>query len=70
MDVLYHDKYRNESAENETGVRYVELDELLRTCDFISVHTPLTPETQHLIGQRELDLMQPMTVLVNSRVVR
>lgn len=66
MDVLYHDKYRNESAENETGVRYVELDELLRTCDFISVHTPLTPETQHLIGQRELDLMQPMTVLVNS----
>jgi glyoxylate reductase len=66
MDVLYHDKYRNESAENETGVRYVELEELLRTCDFISVHTPLSPETQHLIGQRELDLMQPMTVLVNS----
>jgi glyoxylate reductase len=66
MEVLYHDKYRNESAENETGVRYVELDELLRTCDFISVHTPLTPETRHLIGQEELDLMQPAAVLVNS----
>ena len=66
MEVLYHDKYRNESAENETGVRYVELDELLRTCDFISVHTPLTPETRHLIGQGKLDLMQPTAVLVNS----
>ena len=66
MEVLYHDKYRNESAENETGVRYVELDQLLRTCDFISVHTPLTPETRHLIGQEELDLMQPAAVLVNS----
>jgi glyoxylate reductase len=66
MKVLYHDQYRNESAENETGVRYVELDELLSTCDFVSIHTPLTPETQHLIGQRELDLMQPTAVLVNS----
>jgi glyoxylate reductase len=66
MDVLYHDKYRNERAENETGVRYVGLDELLRTCDFISVHTPLTPETRHLIGRGELDLMRPTAVLVNS----
>jgi glyoxylate reductase len=64
MEVLYHDRYRNESAE--TGARYLELDELLRTCDFISIHTPLTPETKHLIGQGELDLMQPTAVLVNS----
>ena len=66
MEVLYHDQYRNESAERETGAQYLELDELLRTCDFISVHTPLTPETRHLIGQGELDLMQPTSVLVNS----
>src|SRR5829696_2186578 len=66
MEVLYHDQYRNESAEKETGAQYLELDELLRTCDFISVHTPLTPETRHLIGQGELDLMQPTSVLVNS----
>jgi glyoxylate reductase len=64
MEVLYHDQYRNESAE--TGARYLELDELLRTCDFISIHTPLTPETKHLIGQGELDLMQSTAVLVNS----
>jgi len=66
MEVLYHDQYRNESAGKETGAQYLELDELLRTCDFISVHTPLTPETRHLIGQGELDLMQPTSVLVNS----
>src|ERR671910_154449 len=64
MDVLYHDKHRNEEAEQELGARYLNLDELLRTCDFISVHTPLTPETRHLIGQRELDLMQPAAVFV------
>jgi glyoxylate reductase len=64
MEVLYHDRYRNESAE--TGAQYLELDELLRTCDFISIHTPLTPETKHLIGQGELDLMQSTAVLVNS----
>jgi len=66
MEVLYHDQYRNESAEKETGVRYVELDELLCTCDFISVHTPLTDETHHLIGTTELGRMKPESVLVNT----
>jgi glyoxylate reductase len=66
MEVLYHDQYRNESAENAIGVRYVELDELLRTCDFISAHTPLTDETHHLIGTTELGRMKPEAVLVNT----
>jgi glyoxylate reductase len=66
MEVMYHDQYRNESAEQETGAQYLELDELLETADFISIHTPLTPETRHLIGQGELDLMQPTAILVNS----
>ncbi len=66
MEVLYHDQYRIESAEKETGVRYVELDELLRTCDFISVHTPLTDETHHLIGATELERMKPEAVLINT----
>jgi glyoxylate reductase len=66
MEVLYHDQYRSESAEKETGAQYLELDELLQTADFISVHTPLTPETTHLIGPEELDLMRPTAILVNS----
>jgi glyoxylate reductase len=66
MEVLYHDKYRNESAEKEIGVRYTELDELLRTCDFISVHTPLTDETYHLIGATELGRMKAEAVFINT----
>jgi glyoxylate reductase len=66
MEILYHDQYRNESAEKETGVQYAELDELLRTCDFISVHTPLTDETHHLIGARELERMKPEAILINT----
>jgi glyoxylate reductase len=42
------------------------LDELLERSDFISLHVPLTPETHHLIGERELRLMRPHAVLVNT----
>jgi D-3-phosphoglycerate dehydrogenase len=66
MEVLYYDQYRNESAEEELGARYLELDDLLRESDFVSIHTPLTPETRHLIGERELGLMQSTAVLVNA----
>ena len=44
----------------------MELDELLRTADFVSVHTPLTAETRHLIGERELRLMKPTSYLINT----
>ena len=66
MEVLYYDQYRNESVEEELGARYLELDDLLRESDFVSIHTPLTPETRHLISERELDIMQPTSVLVNA----
>jgi len=66
MDLVYHDQYQNEEAERELGARYLELHDLLQKSDFVSIHTPLTPETTHLIGAEELDLMQPTAVLVNS----
>ena len=66
MDLVYHDQYRNEGAERELGARYLELEELLRTSDFVSIHTPLTPETTHLIGADELERMKPEAVLVNT----
>ncbi len=66
MEVLYHDQYRNEEAERELETRYLELEVLLGTCDFVSIHTPLTPETRHLIGAGELERMKPESVLVNS----
>jgi glyoxylate reductase len=66
MEILYHNRSRNEDAEEELGARYLELDDLLRESDFVSIHTPLTDETRHLIGERELGLMRPTSVLVNT----
>jgi glyoxylate reductase len=66
MRLLYHARNRRPEQERELGLEYVSLDDLLRQSDFISVHTPLTEETRGLIGERELALMKPTAVLVNS----
>ena len=65
MPVLYHSRHRAEALEAELGARYVSLDDLLRQADFVMISTALTPETRHLIGERELSLMKPTSVLVN-----
>jgi glyoxylate reductase len=66
MEILYHNRSRKEDAEKELGARYLELRELLSESDFISVHTPLTEETRHLIGKEELGRMKSGAVLVNT----
>lgn len=48
------------------GVRFVALDELLRTSDVVSIHVKLTEQSQGLIGRRELGLMKPDAILVNT----
>ena len=50
----------------ERGAEPVGLDFLLRNADFVTVHTPLTPETRHLIDAAALAKMKPTAVLVNS----
>ncbi len=66
MRVLYCDSTRRPKEERRYGLVYVELDQLLTESDFISLHTPLIPETHHLVGERELALMKPTAVLVNT----
>lgn len=67
MRVLYHNRSRlDESEERDLGVEYAERDDLLRTSDFVSLHVPLSGETRHLIGPRELGLMKPTAYLVNT----
>jgi glyoxylate reductase len=66
MEILYTGRFRKEEAERAFGARYLELDELLQESDFVSIHTPLTDETQHLIGAVELEKMKPEAVLVNT----
>lgn len=66
MPVIYNDMFRNESAETELGVEYVEFDELLARSDFISVHVPLTPDTRQLFGRPEFEKMKESAILINT----
>ncbi len=66
MRILYYDVARMESKEQEVGAEFVPLKILLTESDFISIHTPLTPKTRHLIGEKELKMMKRTAVLVNT----
>jgi D-3-phosphoglycerate dehydrogenase len=67
MRVLVYDPYLPEIPALYTGVSSAEnLESLLRQSDFVTVHTPLTPETHHSIGERELRLMRPGAFLINA----
>jgi glyoxylate reductase len=67
MRTLYWTPRRKpEGEERAAGLTYVPYDELLAEADFVSVHAPLTPETRHLVGEREFNLMKPTAFLVNT----
>lgn len=66
MKAMYTSPHRDEEVEMRLGLRRRELDTLLKEADVISIHTPLTKETTHLIGRRELALMKPAAILVNT----
>lgn len=66
MTLLVHARHEDPEAAREAGATYVSLDELLRRSDFVSLNVALTPETHHLIGKRELELMKPTAILVNA----
>jgi glyoxylate reductase len=67
LKVIYYDKEPvSPNIEKELKVSCVNLDELLRKSDFISVHVPLTEETFHLIGQEELSMMKKESYLINT----
>lgn len=56
----------NRTVKNIPNVDLVELDYLLKESDIISLHIPLTEETQYLIGEKELQLLKPTTILINT----
>ncbi|MFQ6041118.1 MAG: 2-hydroxyacid dehydrogenase, partial [Candidatus Poribacteria bacterium] len=66
MKVLYYDVVPNEKLEQDIGAKRVELDELLKEADFVSIHVPLMPQTTHFIGERELKLMKKTAILINN----
>ena len=65
MNVLYYSRTRKPELEAQYGLRYVGPDALLAESDFVSLHVPLTPETRHYIGERELRQMKSTAILIN-----
>ena len=67
MPILYHNRSRmSKSEEKELMAKYVDMKTLLAQADFISLHVPLTDQTRHLIGSKELSLMKPTAYLINT----
>jgi len=66
MNILYFDPYRKDTSDLDFTVKSVSLEELLKTSDFVSIHTLLTDETRHMIGADQLRMMKPTAYLVNT----
>ena len=66
MRVLYYDVIRHEEFEQQYGLTYAPLEDVLKQADFVSIHTPLTPETHHLMNRDRFALMKPNAILINT----
>ncbi|MCE4604760.1 MAG: D-glycerate dehydrogenase [Aeropyrum sp.] len=66
MRIIYHSRSRKPDIEDRLEAEYKSLEELLRESDILSIHLPLTSETRHIIGERELRMMKPTAILVNT----
>lgn len=66
LKIIYYDIVRKENVEKELGVEFYNLDDLLKVSDIVSLHVPLTKETYHLIGEKELKSMKQTAYLINT----
>jgi glyoxylate reductase len=65
MEVLAHDPFSRSDIEGAPDVEWAELDSLLEQSDFVTMHTTLTADTHHLIGEAQLRRMKPTAYLIN-----
>jgi len=66
MKVIAYDPYLSEAAFAQLGVGSEKtVEDVLKKADFISLHTPLTPETKHLMGEKQFALMKDSAYLIN-----
>ncbi len=67
MRILYFDTIRpTADEEQQLGVKFVPFDELLGSADILTVHVPLTPQTENLIGAKQLDLLKQNAIVINA----
>lgn len=65
-EVIAYDVYQDLQAAKEIGFKYVELDELLKNSDIISIHCPLTKENENLINSETIDKMKRGVIIINT----
>ncbi|MGA2983987.1 MAG: C-terminal binding protein [Terriglobia bacterium] len=63
---LICDPYLSEEQKRKLGIEVVDQETVFRNADFVSIHTPLTAETRHLVNARTLAMMKPTAYLVNT----
>ena len=66
MNVLAYDLYAKKELEEKYNVQYVELDELIKKSDVITLHAPLTDDNFHMINEEKINLMKPNAVIINT----
>lgn len=66
MNILAYDIYPKQELVDKYGVKYLELDELLKNSDVISLHAPLTDSNFHMINEEKINLMKPNAVIINT----
>jgi len=66
MKIVYYSRQRKPELEKELDATYLQLDDLLKVSDIVSIHVSLNDKTKNLIGARELKLMKPTALLINT----
>jgi glyoxylate reductase len=66
MRILYWNRRRKVSMEEELSVKYVDFETLLKESDFITIHLALTDETRGMVGEKEFGLMKKTAYLINT----
>ena len=66
MNILYYNRSRNEEAETTYNATYCTMDDLLEQSDFVCIMTPLTPQTEKMIGKRAFEKMKKTAVFINA----
>lgn len=66
MKVVYYSRTRKEDFEKEFDIEYMDKDEVIRSSDFLSLHTAYVPDLHHLISKKELEMMKKSAILINA----
>jgi len=65
MDIVAYDPYASQESAASLGVELLTLDEVLSQADYVSIHSPLTPQTRGMIGAKQLSLLKPTARIIN-----